>query len=144
VGGSKGSRGVVWWVGWDPIKYGRKYRGARRKPHTRGPHAADISSMLGTRSQLVGVFLLRWPQHQDSMLRVRPVQLPPTCAPRHSTDMVCKSRTQLWRRALLARADGPDEDDHLLCEGAVCTRVCDRVLRRCHAALKRRGSELEL
>ena len=36
----------------------------------------------------------------------------------------------------LARADGLDAADHLLCEGAVCTalevctRVCDRILRR--------------
>ena len=43
---------------------------------------------------------------------------------------------QLWRRALHARADGLDAADHLLCEGAVCTRVCDRLLRRCHAAPK--------
>ena len=41
---------------------------------------------------------------------------------------------QLCRRALHARADGLDAADHLLCEGAVCTRACDRVLRRCHAA----------
>eukprot|EP00964_Phaeocystis_antarctica_P060471 scaffold36072_cov40-Phaeocystis_antarctica.AAC.1 len=39
---------------------------------------------------------------------------------------------QLCRRALHARADGLDAADHLLREGAVCTRVCDRVLRRCH------------
>ena len=51
---------------------------------------------------------------------------------------------QLCRRALHARADGLDETDHLLYEGAVCTRVCDRLLRRCHAAPKRCGSELEL
>ena len=53
-------------------------------------------------------------------------------------------REQLCRRALHARADGLGATDHLLCEGAVCTRVCDRVLRRCHAAPKRCGSELEL
>ena len=48
-------------------------------------------------------------------------------------------REQLCRRALHARADGLGAADHLLCEGAVCTRVCDRVLRRCHAAPKRCG-----
>ena len=53
-------------------------------------------------------------------------------------------REQLCRRALHARADGLDVADHLLCEGAVCTRVCDRVLMRCHAAPKRCGSELVL
>jgi len=30
---------------------------------------------------------------------------------------------QLWRRALHARADDLGAADHLLCEGAVCTRV---------------------
>ncbi len=49
---------------------------------------------------------------------------------------------QLCRRALHARADDLGAADHLLCEGAVCTRVRDRVLRRCHAAPKRCGSEL--
>ena len=40
---------------------------------------------------------------------------------------------QLCRRALHTRADGLDVADHLVCKGVVCTRVCDRVLRRCHA-----------
>ena len=67
------------------------------------------------------------------------------CAPRHSAPTRCvQVQEQLCRRALHARADGLDAADHLLCEGAVCTRVCDRVLRRCHAAPKRCGSELEL
>jgi hypothetical protein len=50
-------------------------------------------------------------------------------------------REQLCRRALHARADGLDATDHLLCEGAVCTRVCDPEfshLRRCHAAPTKR------
>ena len=38
------------------------------------------------------------------------------------------------RNARHARAAGLDAADHLLCEGAVCTRLCDLVLRRCHAA----------
>jgi hypothetical protein len=63
--------------------------------------------MLGTRPQLVGVFLLRWPQHA-TMPRVRPVQLPPTCAPHHSapTCGVCKSRNSfgeaLFTQGLMA------------------------------------------
>jgi hypothetical protein len=77
----------------------------------------------------------------------RPVRLPPAqrallaTRRRHGVQV----QEQLCRRALHARADGLDAADHLLCEGAVgvCTRVCDRVLRRCHAAPKRCGSELE-
>jgi hypothetical protein len=62
-------------------------------------------------------------------------------------DTVCKSRNSFADAlfSLHARAGGLGAVDHLLCEGAVCTRVRgDRVLRRCHAAPKRCGSELEL
>ena len=78
--------------------YGPKYRGARRKPHTRGPHAAETSSMLGTRPQLVGVFLLRWPQHHAARS---------TCAASSNVrssplgaNTVCKSRNSFAERAV--------------------------------------------
>eukprot|EP00964_Phaeocystis_antarctica_P006300 scaffold3430_cov61-Phaeocystis_antarctica.AAC.2 len=47
--------------------------------------------MLGTRPQLVGVFLLRWPQHRPARSTCAPVRLPPTCAPRHSAPTRCAS-----------------------------------------------------
>jgi hypothetical protein len=60
-----------------------------------------------------------------------------TCAPRHSAPTWCASQgialpTRSSRKGL-ARADGLDAADHLLyVRGSVCTRVCDRVLRRRH------------
>ena len=81
-----------------------KFSGARRKPHTRGAHAAETSSMLGTRPQLVGVFLLRWPQHHAARS---------TCAASSNVrssplgaDTVCKSRNSfadaLFTQGLMA------------------------------------------
>ena len=82
-----------------------------------GPEADETSSMsmsvsmsmsmLGTRPQRVGVFLLRWPQHHAA--RVRPVRLPPTCAPRHSRrrhahGLGVQVQEQLFRRALTSNA----------------------------------------
>ena len=61
--------------------------------------------------------------------RARPVRMHPFCAPRHSDSTrrhVGQVQEQLCRRALYASADGLDAADHLLCEGAVCSRLCDR------------------
>ena len=116
-----------------------------RAAHTRGPEADETKTMT-----------VEWHGHTtrachcqsggSTVQRVRPVRMHSACAPRHSAPTYSVHvQGQLCRRALHARADGRDAADHLLCEGAVCTRVCDRVhLRRCHAAPKRCGSELEL
>eukprot|EP00964_Phaeocystis_antarctica_P047341 scaffold27386_cov67-Phaeocystis_antarctica.AAC.1 len=87
--------------------------GARRKPHTRGPHAAETSSMLGTYAHNLSACSCY--VGRSTMLRVRPVRLPPTCAHlatrrRHGVQV----QEQLCRRALHARADGLDAADHLL------------------------------
>ena len=53
-------------------------------------------------------------------------QMYPACAPRHSAPTRCASQgTALPTRSSRNRADGLDATDHVLCEGAVCTRVCD-------------------
>ena len=118
--------------------------GARMQPLTRGPEADGTKTMT-----------VAWPHHACVPLSERRQHRPvrSTCAAasngirallatwrQHGVQV----QEQLCRRALHARADGLDAADHLLREGAVCTRVCDRVLRRCHAAPKRCGSELEL
>ena len=137
-GSSRVTAGTVRFTGCGP-----KYRGARGQPRTRGPEADETKTMT-----------VAWPHHACVPLSERR-----TKAPSSALDLYgCIQRAllatrrqhgvqvqeQLCRRALHARADGLDAADDLLCEGAVCTRVCDRVLRRCHAAPKRCGSELEL
>ena len=51
---------------------------------------------------------------------------------------------QLFRGGLHTSADSLAAADHLMREGAVCTRLCTGYLRRCHAAPVWYGSELEL
>jgi hypothetical protein len=126
--------------------YGLKYRGARGTPRTRGSEADGTKIMTAARPQHLHNTRACGRQNGGSTVQcARPVRLPPTCAPRHTRRRHgVQVQEQLCRRALHARANGLDAADHLLCEGAVCTRVRDRLLRRCHAAPKRCGSELEL
>ena len=62
---------------------------------------------------------------------------------RHSAKHGVQVQEQLFR-ALHTSADSLAAADHLMREGAVCTRLCTRYLRRCHAAPVWYGSELEL
>ena len=57
------------------------------------------------------------------------------CSSPLGADMVGKSRNKSSADVLvtLGLLAGLDAADHLLCEGAVCTRLCGLVLRRCHA-----------
>ena len=65
----------------------------------------------------------------------RPVRMHPFCAPRHSaptSDMLGKPRNSFADLVLsmpVLMALMPPT----ICEGAVCTRLCDRILRLCHA-----------
>ena len=127
--------------------YGLKYRGARGTPLTRGPEADGTKIMTAARPQHLHNTRACGRQNGGSTVQcARPVRLPPTCAPRHTRRRHgVQVQEQLWRRALHARANGLDAADHLLCEGTVCTReFVTESLRRCHAAPKRCGSELEL
>ena len=75
----------------------------------------------------------------STVQRARAVRMYPARAQHHSL-LSLKGRHgeqvqgQLCRRALHSRVDGLDTTDHLLSEGAVCTRLRNRVLRRWHAA----------
>ena len=123
---------------------GLKYRGARMQPLTRSPEADETKTMTVACPHHACVPLSKRRQHHLAR------STGSTCAAASNVrssplgaDTVCKSGNSfadaLFKQGLMA-LDGAA--DHLLCEGAVCTRVCDRVLRRCHAAPKRCGSEL--
>ena len=116
------------------------------QPLTRGPEADETKTMTAVLPHHACVPLSKRRQHHLARS---------TCAAAFNRALLAtrrrhgvQVREQLCRRALYARADGLDNaTDHLLCEGAVCTRVCDRVIRP--LAVPRRtelrcGSELEL
>ena len=118
-----------------PIKYGFKavkysYRGARGQPRTRGPAADETKTMTVTLPHHACVRQSKRRQHRP--VRARPVCGCPQRAllpPRHSAaTWRCKSENSsadaLFTQGLMT----VDAADHLLREGAVCTRVCDRVL----------------
>jgi hypothetical protein len=114
------------------------------QPLTRGPEADETKTMTVTLPHHARVSLSKRRQHHlarstcADALGVRSSPL--------GADTVCKSRNSfgfadaLFTQGLMALVP----PTICWCEGAVCTRVCDRVLRRCHAAPKRCGSELEL
>ena len=111
------------------------------QPLTRGPEADETKTMTVARPHHACVPLSRRRQHhlaRSTCADVSSVRSSPLGA-----NTVCKSRNSfadaLFTHGLMALIQ-----HYLLREGAVCTRVCDRVLRRCHAAPKRCSSELEL
>ena len=109
------------------------------QPLTRGPEASD-TAVSAAHTPHTGCAPLKRRRHSAARS---------TCAAAFNVrssplgaDMVTvQGQEQLCRRALQARAGGLGAADRLVCEDAVCTRVRDRVLRRCHAAPKRCGSE---
>ena len=66
------------------------------------------------------------------------------CAPRATPPTWCSSPGAAFPSALHTSADSLAAADHFMREGALCTRLCTRYLRRRHAALVWYGSELEL
>jgi hypothetical protein len=99
--------------------------------------------MLGTRPQLVGVFLLRWSQHHAA--RSTCAASPNVRSSPLGANTVCKSRNSfadaLFTQGLMALMQPT-----ICCVRAQSARefVTEFSLRRCHAAPKRCGSELEL
>jgi hypothetical protein len=133
---------------WDHVMQGQAFPSHKQRPLQRcvcaGPAAASPSCRPCRRvgSCYVG---------RSTMLRVRPVQLPPTCAPRHSAPPPtwCASRgTALATRSSRKGCDGLGAADHSLCVRAQSAREfvteasSQAVLA--YAAPKRCGSELEL
>ena len=95
------------------------------QPLTRGPEADETKTMTVTLPHHARVSLSKRRQH-------RPVRSTCAAAPNVRSsplgaDMVCKSRNSfgdaLFTQGLMR--DGLGAADHLLCEGTVCTRVCD-------------------
>ena len=113
-----------------------EYSGARMQPLTRGPEADETKTMTVAWPHHACVPLSKWRQHRPARWfdLCGCIQRALLATRRQHT--VCKSRNSfadaLFTQGLMALIQLPiiccDSADHLLCEGAVCTRVCDRVL----------------
>ena len=118
-------------------------RGARMQPLTCVPEADETKTMT-----------VAWPHHacmppseQRQHRAARStcaLRMHWLCAPRATPPTWCSSPGAAFSSALHTSADSLAAADHLMREGAVCTRLCTRHLRSCHAAPVWYGSELEL
>ena len=111
---------------------------------SRGTRSRSLIRRAGPEDDETKTLTLAWPHTQHACMplseqRQRRAGALSLCPCIHCALLATRRRhgvevpEQLCRRAFHARAAGLDAADHLLREVTVCTRLCDRVLRRCHA-----------